>query len=111
MDIYGQTYSFNVEFQLKLGSQYYFYMETQTALAVPDEDNCITVYASNQCPEVTHSTIARCLGIPENNVRVITRRVGGGFGGKAIKAISVSITLCINFCKSLNVFQFLSTID
>ncbi|MCI17941.1 abscisic-aldehyde oxidase-like, partial [Trifolium medium] len=26
--------------ELKLGSQYYFYMETQTALAVPDEDNC-----------------------------------------------------------------------
>ncbi|CAL5190348.1 unnamed protein product [Lathyrus oleraceus] len=76
--------------ELKLGSQYYFYMETQTALAVPDEDNCITVYASNQCPEFTHSTIARCLGIPENNVRVITRRVGGGFGGKAIKAISTA---------------------
>ncbi|CAK8538527.1 unnamed protein product [Lathyrus sativus] len=73
--------------ELKLGSQYYFYLETQTALAVPDEDNCITVYASNQCPEFTHSTIAKCLGIPESNVRVITRRVGGGFGGKAIKAI------------------------
>ncbi|KAF5727550.1 abscisic-aldehyde oxidase-like [Tripterygium wilfordii] len=24
-----------------LGSQYYFYMETQTALAIPDEDNCM----------------------------------------------------------------------
>ncbi|KAJ1386399.1 Molybdopterin dehydrogenase, FAD-binding [Sesbania bispinosa] len=75
---------------VKLGSQYYFYLETQTALAVPDEDNCITVYCSSQCPESTHSTIARCLGIPENNVRVITRRVGGGFGGKGIKAITAS---------------------
>ncbi|KAJ1432168.1 Molybdopterin dehydrogenase, FAD-binding [Sesbania bispinosa] len=74
--------------EMKLGSQYYFYMETQTALAVPDEDNCITVYCSSQCPEYTHSTIARCLGIPENNVRVITRRVGGGFGGKAIKGMA-----------------------
>jgi abscisic-aldehyde oxidase len=82
---------------MKLGSQYYFYMETQTALAVPDEDNCITVYSSNQFPEFTHSTIAKCLGIPENNVRVITRRVGGGFGGKTIKAISVSMKLCIIF--------------
>ncbi|KAJ1386403.1 Molybdopterin dehydrogenase, FAD-binding [Sesbania bispinosa] len=76
--------------EVKLGSQYYFYLETQTALAVPDEDNCITVYSSSQCPEFTHSTIARCLGIPENNVRVVTRRVGGGFGGKAIKAITVT---------------------
>lgn len=66
-------------------------METQTALAVPDEDNCMVVYSSIQCPEFAHSVIAKCLGIPENNVRVITRRVGGGFGGKAIKAMPVSI--------------------
>ena len=66
-------------------------METQTALAVPDEDNYIVVYSSIQCPEYAHGAIARCLGIPEHNVRVITRRVGGGFGGKAIRAMPVSI--------------------
>ncbi|KAK9279145.1 hypothetical protein L1049_012822 [Liquidambar formosana] len=79
--------------EIKLGSQYYFYMETQTSLAVPDEDNCMLVYSSIQCPESAHITIARCLGIPEHNVRVITRRVGGGFGGKAIKAMPVA-TAC-----------------
>jgi len=99
---------------MKLGSQYYFYLETQTALVVPDEDNCITVYSSSQCPEFTHSTIARCLGIPESNVRVITRRVGGGFGGKAIKAISVSPKLCFNFFIYLKIIKknhFCSTIN
>ena len=65
-------------------------METQTALAVPDEDNCITIYSSSQSPEFVHSTVARCLGVPENNVRVITRRVGGGFGGKGSKSTAVS---------------------
>ncbi|KAB2615213.1 abscisic-aldehyde oxidase [Pyrus ussuriensis x Pyrus communis] len=79
--------------EIKLGSQYYFYMETQTALAVPDEDNCMVVYTSSQCPEIAHSSIAKCLGIPENNVRVITRRVGGGFGGKAVKSMPVA-TAC-----------------
>ncbi|KAJ9676130.1 hypothetical protein PVL29_024905 [Vitis rotundifolia] len=79
--------------EIKLGSQYYFYMETQTALAVPDEDNCIVVYSSIQCPEYAHAAIARCLGIPEHNVRVITRRVGAGFGGKAIRAMPVA-TAC-----------------
>lgn len=78
--------------QVNLGSQYYFYMETQTALALPDEDNCLVVYSSSQCPELTQSVIAKCLGIPFHNVRVITRRVGGGFGGKAFKAIAVSIS-------------------
>lgn len=79
--------------KIKLGSQYYFYMETQTALAIPDEDNCMLVYSSIQCPEFAHASIASCLGIPEHNVRVITRRVGGGFGGKAIRAMPVA-TAC-----------------
>ena len=66
-------------------------METQTALAIPDEDGCMVVYSSSQIPEFTQTVIARCLNIPDHNVRVITRRVGGGFGGKAFKAMSVSI--------------------
>lgn len=77
--------------QVKLGSQYYFYMETQTALAIPDEDNCLLVYTSTQCPEIAQGTIAKCLGIPAHNVRVITRRVGGGFGGKGPRSVPVSI--------------------
>ncbi|XP_065868875.1 indole-3-acetaldehyde oxidase-like isoform X2 [Euphorbia lathyris] len=81
--------------EIKLGSQYYFYMETQTSLAVPDEDNCIVVYTSNQMTEYTHVAIARCLALPENNVRVITRRVGGGFGGKALRAIPVAIACAL----------------
>lgn len=92
----------NCDVQIRIGSQYYFYMETQTALAIPDEDNCMVVYSSTQCPEYVHSTIARCLGVPEHNVRVITRRVGGGFGGKAVKAMPVSIIPILK--KSLSPF-------
>ena len=72
-----------------IGSQYHFYMETQTALAVPEEDGCIVVYGSLQCPELTQSIIASCLGVPRHHVRVITRRLGGGFGGKALRGIPV----------------------
>ncbi|KAI3687836.1 hypothetical protein L1987_81539 [Smallanthus sonchifolius] len=79
--------------EIKLPSQYYFYMETQTALAVPDEDNCMVVYSSSQAPEFAHLAISRCLNIPEHNVRMITRRVGGGFGGKVVKAMPVA-TAC-----------------
>ncbi|MCD7449395.1 aryl-alcohol oxidase 2 [Datura stramonium] len=79
--------------EIRLGSEYYFYMETQTALAIPDEDNCMVVYTSSQCPEYAQNVIASCLGLPEHNIRVITRRVGGGFGGKAVRAMPVS-TAC-----------------
>jgi abscisic-aldehyde oxidase len=68
-------------------------METQTALAIPDEDNTMVVYSSSQSPELAQGVIAKCLGIPINNVRVITRRVGGGFGGKATKSFNVSKNL------------------
>ena len=89
---------------MKLESQYYFYMETQTALAIPDEDNCIIVYSSTQLPEIIQNVVADCLGIPYHNVRVITRRVGGGFGGKGMKSTHVSsFRLHINnkFCFSV----------
>uniref|UniRef100_A0A0D9W002 aldehyde oxidase n=1 Tax=Leersia perrieri TaxID=77586 RepID=A0A0D9W002_9ORYZ len=58
-----------IDGEVKLESQYYFYMETQTALAIPDEDNCITIYVSSQIPEVTQNTVARCLGVPYHNLR------------------------------------------
>ncbi|XP_031475663.1 indole-3-acetaldehyde oxidase-like [Nymphaea colorata] len=79
--------------EVNIGSQYYFYMETQTALAIPDEDNCVVVYSSTQVPETCQVVVAKCLGIPEHNVRVISRRVGGGFGGKAFRSIPVA-TAC-----------------
>ncbi|XP_031475190.1 indole-3-acetaldehyde oxidase-like isoform X1 [Nymphaea colorata] len=79
--------------EVEIGSQYYFYMETQTALAVPDEDNCMVVYSSTQVPETCQVVIAKCLGVPEHNVRVISRRVGGGFGGKAFRSVPVA-TAC-----------------
>ncbi|XP_028790448.1 indole-3-acetaldehyde oxidase [Neltuma alba] len=81
--------------EIKIVSQYFFYMETQAALAVPDEDNSLTVYTSNQGPESAHTTIARCLNIPENNVRAITRRAGGGFGGKFTKANPVATSCAL----------------
>ncbi|CAN6203596.1 unnamed protein product [Urochloa humidicola] len=76
--------------EVKLASEYYFYMETQTALAIPDEDNTLVVYSSSQYPELAQSVIARCLGIPFSKVRVITRRAGGGFGGKAFRSFQVA---------------------
>lgn len=81
----------NFYIQIRLGSQYHFYMETHCALAIPDEDNCMVVYSSNQWPSNVHSVIAKCLGVPQHNVRVITRRVGGGFGGKGTRSMVVSI--------------------
>jgi len=46
------------------------------------EDEQATVYASTQAPFRVRGTVAGALEIPEENIRVITPFVGGGFGGK-----------------------------
>jgi len=56
-------------------------IETHTALAKV-EGNKATVWASTQTPFGLKDQVARVLGFPSENVRVITPFVGGGFGGK-----------------------------
>lgn len=61
--------------------QDHFYLETLSTKATPD-DNGFTIQNSSQGTTALRSTLARALGEPESKVRVITRRSGGGFGGK-----------------------------
>ena len=75
--------------QVRSHSQNHFYMETQTTLAVPDEDGCMNVYTASQAPDVVQMLISMCLGLPLHNIRVITRRLGGAFGGKALQNLKV----------------------
>ncbi len=46
------------------------------------EDGKVTVWASTQAPFMVKSQVARGAGFPVDKVRVISRYVGGGFGGK-----------------------------
>ena len=57
-------------------------IETHTALANLEGDKMV-VWASTQSPFGLQDGIARELGFPREEVRVITPFVGGGFGGKA----------------------------
>ena len=45
-------------------------------------DNALTVHISHQAPHMMQHIFARHLGVPESNVRVVCRNVGGGFGIK-----------------------------
>jgi len=56
-------------------------IETHTAIA-KIEGNKATVWASTQRPFGVQEEVAQALGVPSQNVRVITPFVGGGFGGK-----------------------------
>lgn len=56
-------------------------MEPHTALAELEHGK-MTVWASTQGPFPVRSAVARAIGFREEDVRVITPYVGGGFGGK-----------------------------
>ena len=67
---------------------YYFkhqehaYIETEGALAIPEPDGGLTVYANDQSPFVNRDNLVMLLGLPVEKVRVIQACVGGSFGGK-----------------------------
>jgi CO/xanthine dehydrogenase Mo-binding subunit len=56
-------------------------METHTATAQV-EDGKVTVWASSQAPFQVKNAVASALGLAADKVRIISRYVGGGFGGK-----------------------------
>jgi xanthine dehydrogenase large subunit len=74
-----------IEGELFIGGQEHFYLETQSALARPDE-NGVFVECSTQHPSETQEIVARVLGLTRSAVTVECRRMGGAFGGKEVQA-------------------------
>ena len=71
-----------LEGKIILGGQEHFYLEGQAAFAVAGEDTDIVVHCSTQHPTEIQHKVAMALGLSNHDVTVITRRMGGGFGGK-----------------------------
>ncbi|KQX40220.1 aldehyde oxidase [Devosia sp. Root436] len=71
-----------VKGSIAIGGQDHFYLEGQIAMAVPGEDEDVTVFASTQHPSEVQLMVAAVLGIRHHAVTVNVRRMGGGFGGK-----------------------------
>jgi xanthine dehydrogenase large subunit len=68
--------------KIAIGGQDHFYLEGQIALAIPGEDDEVTVLASTQHPSEVQHMVALVLSVPNNAVTVECRRMGGAFGGK-----------------------------
>ena len=76
---------------LEVGGQEHFYLESQIAYALPQEQNQWLVYSSTQHPGELQHWVAHALGIDNHAVRVECRRMGGGFGGKETQAGHVAV--------------------
>ena len=71
-----------VERTYRAGSQDHAYLEPEAAIGIPEGRHGMTVISTNQNPFRTRNTVARVLGRPQSEVRIITPYLGGGFGGK-----------------------------
>uniref|UniRef100_A0A182SAW1 Aldehyde oxidase/xanthine dehydrogenase a/b hammerhead domain-containing protein n=1 Tax=Anopheles maculatus TaxID=74869 RepID=A0A182SAW1_9DIPT len=81
--------SMNVSGTFVSGGQYHYTMETQTCVCLPLEDG-MEVHTATQAITLTQIAISQMLGVPENSLNVSVRRIGGGYGGKASRAVQIA---------------------
>jgi xanthine dehydrogenase large subunit len=80
---------------LEIGGQEHFYLEGQAALALPGENGDTLIQSSTQHPTEIQHKVAEALGLPMNAVRVETRRMGGGFGGKESQGNALAVACAV----------------
>lgn len=72
-----------------LGGQDHWYLEPQNALVHPSPHG-VVVHSSTQSPSDVQEWVAAVLGLPRSNVECRVERVGGGFGGKQLRASPIA---------------------
>ena len=81
--------------QMEIGGQEHFYLEGQAAFVLPQEGGDMLVHSSTQHPTEIQHKVAEALGLPMHAVRVETRRMGGGFGGKESQGNALAVICAV----------------
>jgi xanthine dehydrogenase molybdopterin binding subunit/xanthine dehydrogenase small subunit len=71
-----------LRFEVEIGGQEHFYLETQAAFAEPGDEGDVKVWSSTQHPSEVQAVVSHVLHVPRHRVVVTSPRMGGGFGGK-----------------------------
>ena len=80
---------------LEIGGQEHYYLEGQVAISIPTEDNEMVIHSSTQNPTEVQHLVSHVLDVPQNAIEVVTRRMGGGFGGKETDASQLACVCAI----------------
>ncbi|MDF1727547.1 MAG: xanthine dehydrogenase molybdopterin binding subunit [Sulfitobacter sp.] len=81
--------------RIDMGGQEHFYLEGQAALALPQDNGDMLVHSSTQHPTEIQHKVAHAIGRPMHAVRVETRRMGGGFGGKESQGNALAVACAV----------------
>ena len=69
-------------FEVDIGGQEHFYLESQAAYAEVGDEGDIALWSSTQHPSEVQAVVSHVLGLPRHQIVVTSPRMGGGFGGK-----------------------------
>jgi xanthine dehydrogenase large subunit len=100
-----------IEGVLEIGGQEHFYLESMVCIAIPGEGKTITVHSSTQHPTEVQEMVADVLGIAYNQVVVICKRMGGGFGGKETQAAQPAMMAALLAARTRRPVRFVYTKD
>ena len=85
-----------VEEEFQTTRQSHAVMETRGCIAQYGAGGQLTVWHQTQAPHTLRAEIARCLGIPQRQVRVIQPETGGGFGARLVMNVMVPIAATLS---------------
>ena len=74
-------------------AQEHAYLQPEAGLAYIDEAGRVTVEVAGQWAHEDRQQIAHALGLPEDQVRVIYRAIGGAFGGREDMSVQIILAL------------------
>ncbi|CAF1001889.1 unnamed protein product [Rotaria sp. Silwood1] len=81
---------------LFIGGQEHFYMETQSCMVIPsNDDQEIKLYVGIQNPSTVQELIASVLGRDVNRITCHVKRVGGAFGGKETRFLPSCVAVAV----------------
>jgi xanthine dehydrogenase/oxidase len=80
----------------RIGGQEHFYLETNSALVIPNkEEKTYEVWSSTQNTMETQEFVSLVTGVPSNRVNARVKRMGGAFGGKESRSCQLACILAV----------------
>lgn len=90
--------------------QYHFHMETQCAVAVPDEMD-LTIYCSTQAVDFTQYAVSECLAMPANRIHFKLSQIGGAYGAKLSRSAQIACTAALGSFLTNRPVRFSMTLE
>jgi len=91
--------------------QDHFYLESQAAIVYPGENDTLTIHSSTQHPSEVQLVTSELLGMQLNQIVVVTKRMGGGFGGKECQATHPAVMAALVALKTKRAARIAYTKD